>query len=143
MAEELYYSLALISAVLVFQAIVRYSNKRTQRLRQEAYCRTTSSSNSHNNASSPALSYTSLPELDATCAESLDGDEPPVFFELLSQTGSEMMNTVSANKVGTQNCYRSFLLTFNYLYSCHFRVTDPLKTLSANAWTVMKPKIPF
>ena len=43
-------------------------------------------------------SHNSLPEMDAASAESLDGDEPPVFFELLSQTGSEMMMVRSREK---------------------------------------------
>lgn len=87
MLDEFYYSLAFLAAAIVFQAITRFSTKRTQSsLQEQANLRLEQNRNSKSNSS--------LPELDASCTESLDGDEPPVFFELLSQTGSEMMSTV-------------------------------------------------
>uniref|UniRef100_A0A7S3P543 Uncharacterized protein n=1 Tax=Amphora coffeiformis TaxID=265554 RepID=A0A7S3P543_9STRA len=92
MLEHLWYSLALLSAAVIFQSIVHYSLKRRKRLQevqalnlqqqqqQQQHCRNSSNA--------------SLPDMDITCTtESLDGDEPPVFFELLSQTGSEMMSS--------------------------------------------------
>lgn len=41
----------------------------------------------------------------------LDGDEPPVFFELLSQTGCEMMRNVSIQSIVMEQMYeeRDFL----------------------------------
>ena len=73
---EISYSLGLLAAAVIFQAIVHYSLKRgrNQQQAQELHQRHLSNSS-----------------LLAPEESSLDGDEPPVFFELLSQTGSEMM----------------------------------------------------
>ena len=92
MMEHLYYTFMWLSGAVIFQAIVHFTLKR--RKREEARLE---QQHHHHRISS----HNSLPEMDAASAESLDGDEPPVFFELLSQTGSEMMMVRSREKKDT------------------------------------------
>ena len=75
---EITYSLGLLAAAVIFQAIVHYTLKRGK-LRQEEQ-------RSSLVVEQPTTTALVLEE------SSLDGDEPPVFFELLDQTGCEMMN---------------------------------------------------
>jgi hypothetical protein len=81
---EISYAIVVWSVAIVFQAAVHYSLKRRKRL-QEAPVPAAAAE-----LSSPLL----------LCGNgSLDGDEPPVFFELLTQTGSEMMNVCAMSRV--------------------------------------------
>ena len=87
MLEGIAYSLALLSAAVIFQSIVHYSLRRRKRL-QQVQALNLQQQHQHKRNSS----HNSLPDMDLSCTtQSLDGDEPAVFFELLSQTGSEMM----------------------------------------------------
>lgn len=95
MLEHFLYSLALLSAAAIFQSIVHYSLKRRKRLQElqahnlQQHQQQEQERQQHRKNSSNS----SLPDMDISCTtESLDGDEPPVFFELLSQTGSQMMS---------------------------------------------------
>ena len=80
---EITYSLGLLAAAVIFQVIVHYTLQRGKR-RQEVEAQ--------------RLSQGSLSASSVLLEESsLDGDEPPVFFELLDQTGGEMMNVRAMN----------------------------------------------
>jgi hypothetical protein len=49
--------------------------------------------------------------------ESLDGDEPQLFFQLLSQTGSEMMNVSTGRVLALRCCiYRNILFLTNLIF---------------------------
>jgi hypothetical protein len=80
---EISYAIIVWSVAIVFQAAVHYSLKRRKRLQE---------------ATLPAAGHLSSP-LPVCDNGSLDGDEPPVFFELLTQTGSEMMNVCDKSRV--------------------------------------------
>jgi hypothetical protein len=63
--------------------------------------------------------------------ESLDGDEPQLFFQLLSQTGSEMMN-VSADRIlaFTFSTYRNVLFLTNIIFLIyHLQTSHSIETL--------------
>ena len=144
---ELYYSIGLLSAAVIFQGIVHYYLTRVVSSRKQQHPENVTLLSLDRRLSS---SNSTLAEMDA--AETLDGDEPPVFFELLSQTGSEMLMVCAivccdAQEFGILFCFRAgrknfefgfVSLIFSFLRFSIVRVPARLKPLFGNAWTVIR-----
>lgn len=131
---EIYYSLGLISAAAIFQIIVKFTLNRREKatlLQLEQQQRRMSASSS------------SLTEMDVASAEALEGDEPAVFFQLLSQTGSEMLMVRQKETFGglTALCTTPCLAYHSHLVFCI--LSPPLsKSIPCAALVRLIPTIP-